>query len=49
MCWGGQIFLFDTRMKRDNPLYPLLNTNFHEKAAQAAENKGEDVKVHSHG
>lgn len=48
MCWGGQIFLFDTYMNHDNPLYPLLSTNFHEKAAQAAENKQEEMKAYNH-
>lgn len=36
MVWGGQIYLFDARMDKTNCLYPLFNTDFHEKAEQSA-------------
>ena len=39
MVWDKQIYLFDARMSEDNILYPEFNTNFHEKAEQAEENR----------
>ena len=37
MVWGKKVVLFDMRISKDNPLYPLISTNFHEKAAKAVE------------
>lgn len=32
MIWGKKIILLDSRMDRENPLYDIYSTNFHEKA-----------------
>ena len=32
MIWGKKIILLDSRMNRENPLYDIYSTNFHEKA-----------------
>ncbi|MEE3482139.1 MAG: hypothetical protein VZQ80_09165 [Lachnospiraceae bacterium] len=32
MVWGKKVILLDSRMNRDNPLYEIYSTNFHEKA-----------------
>lgn len=43
MVWGSQVYLFDAGMSKENVLYPLFNTDFHEKAAQQKEEqKAED-------
>ena len=34
MVWGSQVYLFDAGMAKENVLYPLFNTDFHEKAAE---------------
>ena len=43
MIWGKKIILLDARMSKDNVLYDLFSTNFHEKAAEkrAAEKAAE--------
>ena len=40
MVWGGQVYLFDAYMSKDNVLYQLLSTNFHEKAAEKRKQEG---------
>ena len=43
MVWGGQVFLFDAQMDKQNVLYEYFNTDFHEKAAQEMrKNEGEN-------
>ena len=37
MVWGKKVVLFDMRIAKENPLYSLISTNFHERAAQRAE------------
>lgn len=32
MVWDKQVYRFDARMSKDNPLYEKFNTDFHEKA-----------------
>lgn len=34
IVWDKQVYLFDARMSDDNILYPIFNTNFHEKAEE---------------
>lgn len=34
MVWGGQVFLFDTYIEKDNVIYPYIDTNFHDQAEQ---------------
>ena len=34
IVWDKQVYLFDARMADDNILYPIFNTNFHEKAEE---------------
>ena len=36
MVWGNQVYQFDAGMAKENILYPLFNTDFHEKADQKA-------------
>ena len=33
LVWGGRIIPCDSRIPKENPLYGLYTTNFHEKAA----------------
>ena len=35
MVWGKKVVLFDAKISKENELYPLINTNFHEKAKEA--------------
>ena len=37
LVWDGQVYLFDARMEKDNVLYEVFNTDFHEKAADRKE------------
>lgn len=39
MVWGKKVVLFDARISKENELYPVLNTNFHEKAKEAQKEK----------
>lgn len=32
LVWDKQVYLFDARMSEKNPLYPVFNTDFHQKA-----------------
>ena len=32
MVWGKKVILLDSRMNKENPLYEIYSTNFHEKA-----------------
>ena len=36
MVWGNQVYQFDAGMAKENVLYPMFNTDFHEKADQKA-------------
>lgn len=36
---GGDVVLFDAKISKENELYPLINTNFHEKAKEAEKKK----------
>lgn len=42
MVWGKKVVLFDMRIAKENPLYSLISTNFHERAAQA-EKAGQEL------
>lgn len=37
IAWEGQVFMLDSCMDKENPLYEMFNTDFHEKAAQKKE------------
>lgn len=39
MVWGKKVVLFDAKISKENELYPLINTNFHEKAKEAEKKK----------
>lgn len=39
MVWGDKVLLFDALMDKKNPLYELYSTNYHEKAAQAKQER----------
>lgn len=39
MVWGKKVVLFDAKISKENELYPLINTNFHEKAKEAEKRK----------
>ncbi|SOB72692.1 Helicase HerA, central domain [Anaerobutyricum hallii] len=34
MVWGKKVVLFDAKISKENVLYPLISTNFHEKAEE---------------
>lgn len=40
MVWGKKVVLFDAKVKKDNPLYGLISTDFHGK-----ENKKEETSL----
>lgn len=42
LVWKKQVYLLDSRMDRNNPLYPLFDTNFHAKAEEKEERKKEE-------
>ena len=42
MVWGKKVVLFDMRIAKENPLYSLISTNFHERAAQQVEKAGQE-------
>lgn len=42
MVWGKKVVLFDMRIAKENPLYSLISTNFHERAAQRAGKAGQE-------
>ena len=35
MVWGKKVIILDSLMSKDNPLYEVFSTNFHEKAEKA--------------
>lgn len=39
MVWDKQVLLFDATMDRDNPLYQVFTTNFHEQAETSQDEK----------
>ena len=42
MVWGKKVVLFDAKVAKDNPLYDMISTNFHEKKEIASEVKPEE-------
>lgn len=39
MVWGKKVIILDSLMSKDNPLYEVFSTNFHEKAEKARKEK----------
>lgn len=39
MVWGKKVIILDSLMSKDNPLYEIFSTNFHEKAEKARKEK----------
>lgn len=39
MVWGKKVIILDSLMSKDNPLYEVFSTNFHEKAEKARKKK----------
>lgn len=44
MVWGSKVIKFDAFMNKENPLYDIFSTNFHEKA-EAAEREKENAET----
>ena len=42
MVWGKKVVLFDAKVSKDNPLYDMISTNFHEKREEALKDRPED-------
>ena len=45
MVWGKKVVLFDAKVSKDNPLYSLISTDFHEEKAVKEDLFGENVPV----
>ena len=41
MVWGKKVVLFDARISKENTLYPVLSTNFHENAEKKMKGRAE--------
>lgn len=41
MVWGKKIVIFDAKGSKDNPLYDMISTNFHEKKEIVSEDRAE--------
>ena len=39
MVWGKKVIILDSLMSKDDPLYEVFSTNFHEKAEKARKEK----------
>ncbi|MBQ6392346.1 MAG: hypothetical protein IJH60_02435 [Eubacterium sp.] len=45
MVWGKKVVLFDAKVSKDNPLYSLISTDFHEEKTVKEESGGEEAPV----
>lgn len=45
MVWGKKIIILDSLMSKDNPLYEVFSTNFHEKAQKARQEKMKEAAM----
>lgn len=41
MVWGKKVVLFDAKISKENTIYPILSTNFHEKAEKKVKGRAE--------
>ena len=45
MVWGKKVIILDSLMSKDNPLYEVFSTNFHEKAEKARQEKMKEAAM----